>query len=631
MCGISGIFSFTAEGQKFHSQIENSVKKLHLRGPDSSGIFHHSNVSLGHARLSIIDVSDMASQPFTDATGRYTIVFNGEFFNFSEHKKYLLSKGYSFRSQSDTEVLLYLYIEDGPQFIHKLNGFFVFAIYDKQQDSLFIARDRFGIKPFYYFKNEEVFAFASEMKSLLAFPIKRQIDHTSLFTYLQLNYIPAPQTIFENVYKLEPGHSITVNKDTFHKEKYYQLPYYKKDILKFKSYEDACCELKDLLDDSVRLRLISDVPLGAFLSGGIDSSVVVALASRHTKHLNTFSIGYKDEPLFDETPYANLVAKKFNTNHTVFKLTNNDLFEHLFDVLDYIDEPFADSSALAVHILSKHTRKHVTVALSGDGADEMFAGYNKHYAEFKYLNNPNLMRFLAAMEPVLRSMPQSRNSAILNKFRQMHRMSLGAKMPARNRYWQWCRYADETGAQNLLSSFTDKSQYETRKSQCLAFIDDKNTDINDVLYTDMHLVLPNDMLTKVDLMSMANSLEVRVPFLDYRVVEFAFGLPSSFKIDSSGRKKILRDAFKNELPDELYNRKKHGFEVPLLKWFNSELKSLINDDLLEDNFIREQGLFNSDGIRMLKKQVFSNNPQDATARIWGLIVFQYWWKKYCQY
>ena len=628
MCGITGIFSFTEEGKNFHNYISQATCKLNLRGPDSSGIYQHNNLSFGHARLSIIDVSDIASQPFTDITDRYTIVFNGEFYNFKEHKSYLEKKGYKFRSQSDTEVLLYLYIEEGPQFISKLNGFFAFAIYDKLNESLFIGRDRFGIKPLYFFKNKDVFIFASEMKSLLAFPLSRKIDEISLFTYLQLNYIPAPFSIFEGINKLEPGHTLSIKGESFKIEQYYQIPHKENIITNKKSYEDSCGELKTLLDESVKLRLISDVPLGAFLSGGIDSSVIVALASKHTQHLNTFSIGFKDEPLFDETYFARLVSKKLKTNHTEFKLTNNDLLQHLFDVLDYIDEPFADSSALAVYILSMQTKKHVTVALSGDGADEIFGGYNKHYAEYRYQKNPLLMKLLAGTEPLLRIIPQSRNSALLNKFRQIHRLALGAKMSAKNRYWHWCRYADEIQSQNLLKSKVNLSQYDLRKSNLLKYINNENLDLNDILYSDMQLVLPNDMLTKVDLMSMANSLEVRVPFLDYNIVNFAFGLPASYKIDNKGRKKILKDAFKNELPEELYTRKKHGFEVPLLKWFNSELKSLITDNLLEDNFVRAQGIFSVDEVRKLKKQVFSKNPQDATARIWALIVFQYWWKKY---
>jgi len=629
MCGICGVFSFNQSGKNYHSRINESVSTLSLRGPDATGIFKHNNVSLGHARLSIIDVSSNAAQPFTDVSNRYTIVFNGEFFNFKEHRKILLEKGYNFRSESDTEVLLYMYIDEGMSFLQKINGFFALAIYDKHEDALFLCRDRFGIKPLYYYLDENIFAFASEMKALLAFALPKVIDKTALFTYLQLNYIPAPKSIFQGIFKLEPGHKLKLAKGQLTKEAYYQIPNIPNFEARQPDYNESCVALKNLLDDAVKLRLISDVPLGAFLSGGIDSSVVVALASKHTKHLNTFSVGYKDEPLFDETYYANLVSKKFNTEHTVFKLSNADLFEHLYDVLDYTDEPFADSSALAVYLLSKQTRKHVTVALSGDGADELFAGYNKHYAEYLFRKNPILTNILAFTEPLLSMLPQSRNSALLNKFRQWHRFAAGAKLNDKERYWHWCRFADEESISKLLNEQVNTEAYNAYKSSLIKDIPAQKSTINHILYNDVKLILPNDMLTKVDLMSMANSLEVRVPFLDYRMVEFAFTLPVSFKIDKNGRKNILRDAFKNDLPPELYTRKKHGFEVPLLKWFNTELKSLINDSLLEDAFVKQQGIFNVTEIQKLKARLFSGNPQDATARIWALIVFQYWWKKYC--
>ncbi|OQA00886.1 MAG: Asparagine synthetase (glutamine-hydrolyzing) 1 [Bacteroidetes bacterium ADurb.Bin408] len=627
MCGITGVYFFSKAAEKYHLYVGNAISNLNLRGPDASGKYIHNRVALGHARLSVIDVTEAAAQPFTDASGRYTIVFNGEIFNYKELRLYLEAKGIKFRSQSDTEVLLSLYILEGKNFVHKLNGFFAFAIYDNIEETLCLGRDRFGIKPLYYYHDSDVFVFASEMKALLSYPLAKNIDNNALFFYLQLNYIPAPHSIFKSIRKLEPGHAIYISANSFKTEKYYDLDIDKPSD-KILSYGDASKKLAALLDDAVKLRMISDVPLGAFLSGGIDSSVVVALASRHANNLNTFSIGFKDEPLFDETYYANLVSKKFNTSHTVYKLTNQDLFEHLYDVLDYTDEPFADSSALAVYILSKYTRKHVTVALSGDGADEVFGGYNKHYAEFIYQQYPFLWKMLSFSEPLLRSLPQSRNSALLNKFRQLHRMAKGAQMNAKDRYWHWCRYADEKMVQEMMKISCNPDEYNVGKQYYLGQIDNNNGEMNDIFFTDVKFVLPNDMLVKVDMMSMANSLEVRVPFLDYRIVEFVMSLPSDYKIDKSGRKKILRDAFRDELPPELYTRKKHGFEVPLLKWFNTELRSLITDDLLNDQFIKDQNLFDLIEINKLKQQVFSNKPGDATARIWALIVFQYWYKKY---
>ncbi len=611
----------------------DSTEALQLRGPDSGGHFTHGSVGLGHRRLSIIDVSDVACQPMVDEQERYTIIFNGEIFNYQELKKQLVDKGYTFFSQSDTEVLLKFYIEEGPSFLKKLNGFFAFAIYDKENESLFVARDRYGVKPLLMFQDEDKLVFASEMKSLMAFGIPRKLDYASLYEYLQLNYIPGPASIFKGVKKLMPGHYLMITKNgKVENNRWYKIPYDEKKVRENSlSYEAQQKKLVDLMDGAVQRRMIADVPLGAFLSGGIDSSVIVALASRHTQQLNTFSIGYKDEPFFDETKYAKLVADRYKTNHTVFSLTNNDLYEHLFRALDYIDEPFADSSALAVNILSHYTRQKVTVALSGDGADELFAGYNKHMAEYKVRKGGFAAEAVAALLPVWEMLPKSRNSALGNRIRQFQRFGEGMNLSAKDRYWRWASFATEEDAKSLLSGkskrILSKNTYKKRREKILSHLSKKG-DINEVLYTDMQLVLPNDMLTKVDLMSMANSLEVRTPFLDYKVVNFAFSLPESSKIDGGMKKKIVQDAFRDMLPAELYKRPKHGFEVPLLKWFQNELKPMIVEDLLSDAFVEEQGIFDLKEIQRLKAQLFSNNPGDIHARIWALVVFQHWYKKW---
>ncbi|HBS86609.1 MAG: asparagine synthase (glutamine-hydrolyzing) [Bacteroidetes bacterium GWF2_38_335] len=624
MCGITGIYSFTEKATAFKSKLEKSVEKLALRGPDGSGTYLDNYVALGHTRLAVIDTSDAGSQPFTDETGRYTIVFNGEFYNYRETRKELESKGHNFRSQCDTEVLLKLYIEVGEKCLDVINGCFSFAIYDKNENSLFLARDRFGINPLLYFHGKEFFAFSSEMKGLMELGIPKEIDTDALLVYFQFNYIPPPKTIFKNVFKISPGHSITIKNGQVTCKQYYR-PQYSKGNYIDKSITEIQEMLVSELDKAVQRRLVADVPIGAFLSGGIDSSVIVALASRHTKNLNTFSIGFKDEPFFDETRYANLIAEKYKTNHSVFSLSNDDLYKELFNVLDYTDEPFADSSALAVYILSKHTRKKATVALSGDGADEVFAGYYKHHAHLMASKDSFINYLIRFSSPFLSLLPESRNSNLLNKFRQIKRYKEGLVLDEKERYWLWCSLMNEKNAMRLLS-INLSDEYKVQKQELLSDISGKN-DFNDILFSDVKMVLPGDMLTKTDLMSMGNSLEVRTPFLDHNVVNLAFSLHSSLKIDSGQKKKILQNSFRSMLPEELYNRPKQGFEVPLLKWMRNELKPLIENDLLKNDFIRAQNIFNPEIIEKYKKKLYSGNPGDVHANIWALIVFQYWWKK----
>ena len=632
MCGITGLFAFNDHGRLALTCLQAATDAIIRRGPDSQGHYVYDNVGLGFRRLAILDLSADGNQPMTDVSGRYTIVFNGEIFNFRELRAKLEAKGYVFASQTDTEVILQLYISEGRGFLKKLNGFFGLAIYDKEENSLFIARDRMGVKPLLIYRDENQLFFASEMKSLLALGVPRKLDYAALSHYLQLNYIPGPATIFKGVKKLLPGHYLFIKGDRVVRKRWYKIPYDPKKVAKNKSsYESQQKELVTLLDAAVQRRLVADVPLGCFLSGGIDSSVIAALASRHTPHLSTFSIGFRDEPFFDETKYANLVAARHKTNHTVFSLTNNDLYEHIFQMLDYFDEPFADSSALAVYILSQRTRQHVTVALSGDGADEMFAGYNKHMGEFQVRQGGFRAEAVTGLGFLWDALPKSRNGFFGNKVRQLQRFSRGMLAGTKDRYWDWASFASATDARNLLSEASRrkvaKKAAAKRRKDLLEHLT-PGGDLNEVLLTDMNLVLPYDMLTKVDLMSMANSLEVRTPFLDYKVVNFAFSLPVSSKIDGQRKKKIVQDAFRSELPEELYNRPKHGFEVPLLKWFRGELRPLIEDDLLADDFIESQGIFAVEEVRKLKKQLFSNSPGDVHARIWALIVFQHWWKQW---
>ncbi|MEM7548217.1 MAG: asparagine synthase (glutamine-hydrolyzing) [Bacteroidota bacterium] len=628
MCGITGIFAFNEIGRLNMINLSNATQALSQRGPDFQNTYNDAHVGLGHRRLSVIDTGYVSNQPMQDDTGRYHIIYNGEIYNYKQLRKVLRQLGHGFNTESDTEVLLKSYIEFGESCLHKLNGFFAFCIYDKLENTFFIARDRFGIKPLCFYLDEDKFLFSSELNSLFKYGIEKQINYNALFEYFKLNYISAPQTIYEKVFKLKPGEQIKLKNNEVQVSTYYNLDNH--NLKSYHSYDQAKDKVFDLVERSIQKRLVADVPLGTFLSGGIDSSIITGLASKYLDEVNSFSIGYKDEPFFDETKYARIVSDHFGTKHHVFSLTNDDLYSHLNDTLDSFDQPFADSSALPVKILSQLTRKQVTVALSGDGADEVFSGYNKHFGFYKSLNPKIDSKLIQSLLPLLKVFPSSRSGKLSNKIRQLVRYGSGLKLNLQERYYLWASLATEDEVRRLLSPTSiEKLELETIKAfekQNLNFLQE-HSGMNEILMTDIKLVLPNDMLTKVDLMSMSESLEVRVPFLDHELVEYVLSLPSEYKIDGRMKKKILQDAFQDFLPKELYKRPKHGFEVPLLNWFRRELKGKINNHYLDPDFVKEQGIFNPKSIENLKSLVFSKNPGDVHAQIWALIVFQHWWMK----
>ena len=370
MCGITGFKEFSND-LDLEKSLDQATSSLINRGPDYKASFYHQSVGLGHTRLSIIDTSEKGNQPMSDETGRYTLIFNGEIYNYQELAKTL---DINFYSTSDTEVLLYLLIKEGSYCLPKLNGFFAFAFYDKKEESLLLARDRMGIKPLHYFQDERFLAFGSEMKALFNYPIPKVINQQALYWYLRLTYLPAEMSMLEGVKKLLPGHFMTISGSDVNMQSFWDFETPSSFI---GDYEDAKSQTISLLEESVKKRMIADVPLGSFLSGGTDSSAVVAMASQFDSNLHTFSIGYRDHDFFDETNFAELVAKKFKTQHTTFSLTNDDLLDCVESVIEYIDEPFADSSAIPTYILSKYVSQHIKVALSGDGADELFGGYYK--------------------------------------------------------------------------------------------------------------------------------------------------------------------------------------------------------------------------------------------------------------
>lgn len=632
MCGITGVFAFSDNGKIAIERLQAASVALQHRGPDATGLFIHTNVGLAHRRLSVIAPSADANQPFTDSQGRYTIVLNGEVFNYQKLRTELQAKGVSFTTASDTEVVLQLYKREGQDFLKKLRGFFALAIYDAREESLFVARDRFGEKPLLYYKDADKFLFGSELSALMELGVPRELDYTSLYQYLQLTYVPAPASMLKGVKKLLPGHSLFIKNGKVHDNMWYRLPFDpEKAAHNPLTYKQQQTKLQQLLEQAVEERLTADVPVGAFLSGGIDSSVVVALASRYVSGLKTFSVGFPDHPYFDETRYAQLVARKYNTSHQELLLTNKDLEENLFGMLNSLSEPFADSSALAVYTLSKLAGREFKAVLSGDGADELFGGYNKHQAEYKVLAGGGSVAAVKQMQFLWEVLPKSRNSFASNKVRQLQRFAEGANLSPRDRYWLWATWQKEKEALMLLNVENQGAAanrlYSARKSRLLDCLDRKPYDLNSVLCADWNLVLANDMLPKIDLMGMANGLEIRSPFLDHRLVKYAFSLPSSSKIGEGKRKRILLDTFSNLLPPELHKRGKQGFEVPLKSFLMSGAGDLVND-LFADNFIEEQGVFDVHQIQKLRNGMLGDSNATAYTKVWSLLVFQHWWRRY---
>ncbi|TAF63367.1 MAG: asparagine synthase (glutamine-hydrolyzing) [Cytophagales bacterium] len=628
MCGITGIFAFNEIG-RFHSiKLPQATSTLAQRGPDDEGFFVDYFVSLGHKRLSIIDLAKTAHQPMYDEQKRYVIAYNGEIFNFKTLREELITEGYTFFSQSDTEVVLKSYMAWGEKCLQKLDGFFAFALYDTATETLLVARDKMGVKPLLYYADEDKFIFASEMKALLSYGIDTQLDVASLHQYLSLNYIAAPESIFSHVKKLPPAHYLKIKKKEVSLHSYQQISTTPKKPIP--TYENAQKELQTLLRKAVQKRLIADVPIGTFLSGGVDSAIVTLLAAQEQPNIEAFSIGFSEMPFFDETHYAKAVAQKAGIKHHIINLKNEDFLEAAQKVLEYTDEPFADSSAVAMYALCKHTRKHITVALSGDGSDEVWAGYNKHWAEYQ-IEHPSIGLKLASQARfLLPFLKKSREGFFSNKIRQLEKWTLGKQLDFKERYWRWCGFLTESESlQYLLPALRTESEAENfsqRKQHFLASLEAGN--FNSLLLADTKGVLPNDMLQKVDLMSMANSLEVRSPFLDWDLVNFAFSLPASYKINARMRKRLVQDAFRNLLPKSIYNRPKKGFEIPLRAWLRQEFNPAIKTLLLDADFLIVQGIFEPKPIKTLVEKLHSQNPEDSHATVWALLVFQHWWKKY---
>ncbi len=617
MCGIATII-FKNELDLTPQLANKAIEALYSRGPNTQSFYKAGKALFVHTRLSIIDTNDDANQPFISNDKRYVLVFNGEIFNYKILREYLIKNyGVVFSTQSDTEVLLYLLIHENSNAINKLNGFFAFCFYDTLTNKVIVCRDRYGVKPLYVYESNEKIIIASEAKVFKALGIKYELNKNALSSYFFLNYLPFEQSLIQNVRKVKPAHYFTIDTRTLtceEEQKYYTLTIKEQNI----SYPDAQIKFQQLLEKAVQDRLVSDVPLGAFLSGGLDSSVITTLAARNLTQLKTFSLGFKDHPYYDESKYARAVSKQLNTEHYEIQVTQNEMLQTVYKVLNYLDEPFADSSAINMYLLSEFTKQHVTVALSGDGADELLGGYNKHRALYKSNSNSVQNLVLKNSNRILQLLPNSRSSKWLDKFRKIKKYSNLLNAAPAARYLALAGIGDNNYINEL---FVERNKFDLN-------MDCDTSNFNSVLLNDMELVLAGDMLVKVDSMSMANSLEVRNPFLDVNVVDFLFSIPAAYKIDGQTQKKILLDSYKSILPKEVWNRPKHGFEVPLADWMKNDLYDLVFNQMLNKEFVEQQQLFNYTAIQKLKNQLFSNSSGDAPARLWALLVFQFWHKKH---
>ncbi|WP_144821948.1 asparagine synthase (glutamine-hydrolyzing) [Marinobacter piscensis] len=627
MCGLAGFLrTATTPDRGSHQRwLEAMGQAIVHRGPDAGSTWIDENAGLAHRRLSVLDLSDAGSQPMVSNSGRYVIAYNGEIYNFKKLRGELMSQGQSFRTRTDTEVLLALYEVHGPACLKMLNGMFALAIWDRTARKLFLARDRLGKKPLYYYAANGQFAFASELKALTPAPfVKTELRHDAIKDFFAYQYVPDPKTIYKNIHKLAPGHWLVTDGKHTHQEQYWDVSFGSPSTA---SAEELADGLYNLIDDAVQLRMVSDVPLGAFLSGGIDSSAVVGLMTDHaSKPVTTCAIGF-DSERFDEVHWAKKVADQFLTDHHEFTVKDN-VADQLGNIARFFDEPFADPSFVPTYFVSQLARQKVTVALAGDGGDENFAGYNKY--ETDQLEN----RLRGQFPAVLRRMffPGLANLAGLMNTRPTRRArSLLATLAM-----------DPDEAFYVTNSFfridvwnslvTGELKRETRgyNPADITRAHYQNADTDDhlsrILYTDLKTYLPGDILVKVDRMSMANSLETRAPLLDYRVVEYAAQIPGALKLNGKEKKYILKKAFERMLPQDVLYRKKMGFSVPLAHWLRNELKPVVEQTVLSE----DSGLanfFEPAKVRKLWEKHLAGDDQ-FTQELWSLLAFELWWQQY---
>ncbi|PID28573.1 MAG: asparagine synthase (glutamine-hydrolyzing) [Candidatus Cloacimonadota bacterium] len=631
MCGITGFVSRNAVNGEV---IKDMTGELYHRGPDAGGTFfrkiNNCFCGLGHRRLSIMDLSNNAAQPMFDRTENYILSFNGEIYNYPEIKKDLLTAGYDFKSNSDTEILLYGLIEYGTNLLQRLNGMFAFAFLDVRAGELLIARDRFGQKPLFYGFDECNFFFASELKSLFKHPaVKPEISEESLVRYLCFEYCLAPDSLIKNIRKLEPGNFAVFNfKDEFQfrTEKYWSPDLIPDPCFNNLPEKKITSLILEKLKNSIGKRMMSDVPIGVFLSGGIDSSAIPALLSEitETKKIKTFSLGFK-EASFDESSHAKLVAKIFGTDHHHKILKSSDLLDYIPKIIDKLDEPMADSSIIPTYALSEFTRKHVTVALGGDGGDELFAGYDPFLAHFWANKIEFLPDFLLKFfrEQANKIPVSDKNMSLDFKIKSFLK---GLRYPLLERNQRWMGAFSSDDFRDLFSELFYKKVKNSDVYDSLNFnFALKDDYIARVAEAYQKTYLPDDILVKVDRASMMNSLEVRSPFLDVEFAEFVNKLPSRFKFRMTTRKYILKKALETKLPDSIIYRKKKGFGIPLTQWLREELYSEIKSTFYSSR-LANSGIINPRYYKKILNEHLTRK-KDNRKPIWTLYILEKWLQK----
>ena len=629
MCGIAGWANLESDTPPMFGDeivLHSMCNRIVHRGPNSEGVWLGRGVALGMRRLAIIDLMT-GEQPVWNEDKTIVAVMNGELYNFREVRKNLEALGHKFNSQTDTEILPHLYEEFGEAMVEKLNGMFAFALWDLRKQKLIIARDRFGEKPLYYGTFDNKLIFASEPKALLENPaVKAEINLDALRQYLSFDYVPAPHSIYKGISKLPSAHLLVLEKGEVKTRRYWKLSFEKPEHKL--SFRQASKELGELLADSVRMRLVSDVPLGVLLSGGVDSSTVAAFATQFSREkVKTFSIGFEEDS-FDESKYAREVAEHLGTEHYEDKLSVETAAELISGIGKWLDEPLSDPSLLPTFLLSRFVRQHVTVALGGDGGDEIFAGYPMYYGHKMARVYDSIPRFVrsAMIEPMVKSLPVSNKNLSFDY--KAKRFVEASKYDTVTRHHSWFGSFSPDAQESLLSERVKKAAHADvyRDARKMLKICNAEEQIEQMQFLDMNFYLAEDILTKVDRASMAVSLEVRAPFLDHRVAEFAAGLPLEYKLNGSNGKYILKKTIENLLPKTVTKRPKKGFGIPIAEWLKGRLNPLARD-LLGAERLKKQDLFDANYVQKLLDE-HERNVASHHKQLWTLLVFQLWYENF---